>query len=802
MQHHQLQRIHQAREEHQQQINAARHDHAISTNSGLQLHPEHATAVEATENHRNDVKTIRNHNIRLNTMMLWIQQNYSHQFDIMVRPLSDREKAQVEKYWKGTHDFIYDKIDVQIIKAFISANKIRTYADDGSPIYYGFDNMRKYKDAILFGSKRAEVPLSPRYNTIMKTFIDSLKKENQKKRKLGQVAESESDAITFPLYTQICKWAVNLGWIFLWAFTVMQWNCMARSINIDNLCFNCFSVGKDSLVVKFWDSKKDKKGEKTSPKNLYSNPFNYLICVTTALGCYLSIFDESFSTGKRSSIFLNEKAREGSASHKYCELLVSLFRKNESILYQYCRPGHANGHGIRKGSAVHTTSGTTCPPPPSSVARRGEWSLGKVFDIYWLFAEAGDQYCGRILAGLDPHSSSFEVLPPHFIEGLENEKIFQGLSICFYNIMKLQNIEGRVNIIGLLLRCLASLVHHSDALLEVIAKNPGHPFSQIPILNSPQLLSDLKPLVSIKPSSKIDSATGIPPHVKMMTKMSELLSLLQDERANRVALEDKLVETVEKSIEKNALNNGNITHSSVSQILRKHQDDMNKKIREQSSNIDNKLNNLITAITNGTTSHNHQSIVFGGEDSANENNNNNNIQRCLYNWDGKFWHVPPNFSFPKLCTRRRAFELWLVGMPNFKKENGDKAPVMPFRRMETKFLPKALAHKLSIEWKPIMNKMMEAPNLPDQVRNANLLTPQIIEAAYGISTSFLKTSVMSYVWENEKKYKNSASWKVGTWSKRVKYSEIKRNGTESDIANLPEPTYFNKPRQKRSRTSN
>jgi hypothetical protein len=38
----------------------------------------------------------------------------------------------------------------------------------------------------------------------------------------------------------------------------------------------------------------------------------------------LSIFDESFSTGKRSSIFLNEKAREGSASHNYCELLVSL----------------------------------------------------------------------------------------------------------------------------------------------------------------------------------------------------------------------------------------------------------------------------------------------------------------------------------------------------------------------------------------------------------------------------------------------------------------------------------------------
>ena len=88
----------------------------------------------------------------------------------------------------------------------------------------------------------------------------------------------------------------------------------------------------------------------------------------------------------------------------------------------------------------------------SSVARRGEWSLGKVFDIYWLFAEAGDQYCGRILAGLDPHSSDFEVLPPHFIEGMENKTIKEGMTKSFFYILKLQDIEDKVNIIGLLLR--------------------------------------------------------------------------------------------------------------------------------------------------------------------------------------------------------------------------------------------------------------------------------------------------------------------------------------------------------------
>ena len=66
----------------------------------------------------------------------------------------------------------------------------------------------------------------------------------------------------------------------------------------------------------------------------------------------------------------------------------------------YIRPNHENGHGISKGSAMEVTSGTTCPPPPSSVAHRGEWIIGTLFDIYWLFSEVGDYYCGRTLPAL------------------------------------------------------------------------------------------------------------------------------------------------------------------------------------------------------------------------------------------------------------------------------------------------------------------------------------------------------------------------------------------------------------------
>ena len=46
-------------------------------------------------------------------------------------------------------------------------------------------------------------------------------------------------------------------------------------------------------------------------------------------------------------------------------------------------------HGFRKGSGTHATSGTTAGPSLPSVALRGEWSQGTVFNIYLQFASAG-----------------------------------------------------------------------------------------------------------------------------------------------------------------------------------------------------------------------------------------------------------------------------------------------------------------------------------------------------------------------------------------------------------------------------
>ena len=153
---------------------------------------------------------------------------------------------------------------------------------------------------------------------------------------------------------------------------------------------------------------------------------------------------------------------------------------------------HANAHGIFKGSTTFIISGTTVPPSVPSVANCGDWSMGAVLDVYWTFSDAGDYFLGRVLAGLDPNKSEFATMPPHFIvEGnlLDDLDIYEAMYLMYGPILNAYNGNDEIDPRGLLLIILASVVYHSDWLLDVVSNNPGHQFSLIPILNNQDLLN-------------------------------------------------------------------------------------------------------------------------------------------------------------------------------------------------------------------------------------------------------------------------------------------------------------------------
>ena len=120
---------------------------------------------------------------------------------------------------------------------------------------------------------------------------------------------------------------------------------------------------------------------------------------------------------------MKENAKLGTAAHCFCISLQKLIENHAEVVDGYVRSSHANTQGIRKGSATYSTKGKIVPPSLVLVALSGEWSMGKVFDVYFNFEECGNNYLGRILAGLDPNSTNFGDLPPYFKKDMNDDVI-------------------------------------------------------------------------------------------------------------------------------------------------------------------------------------------------------------------------------------------------------------------------------------------------------------------------------------------------------------------------------------------
>jgi len=205
----------------------------------IEINEEHNISMRETEDNFKAEKTVKDHNRRLQEMIIWVKDEYPEYYEQGVVELSEDQKADKKRYYTSTHDFVYRNLNPTVIKAFLSKKKYKPnkFTTDGKRVHYSFSHTRKYQDAILFGAHRAKVPLPDIYDSEMKNYLDSVKKEKTKAKKGGQLDETEADPITFELYRLLCKYAIEEGDIFTWAFTVLQWSCMARSISIDDLTF-------------------------------------------------------------------------------------------------------------------------------------------------------------------------------------------------------------------------------------------------------------------------------------------------------------------------------------------------------------------------------------------------------------------------------------------------------------------------------------------------------------------------------------------------------------------------------------
>jgi hypothetical protein len=110
-------------------------------------------------------------------------------------------------------------------------------------------------------------PLPNEFYQEMIRYIGAYNKKFAQAKKLGEVDEFFiTDPIPLPVYQFLLRLSIKTNNVFAWTWTLLQWNCMAWSASIDCLAFHNFSVGIDSVVIKYDNSKADKTGEKLLEK--------------------------------------------------------------------------------------------------------------------------------------------------------------------------------------------------------------------------------------------------------------------------------------------------------------------------------------------------------------------------------------------------------------------------------------------------------------------------------------------------------------------------------------------------------
>ena len=738
-------------------------DTAIPVGTEVQVRPEHLRALNVTKTKENADETRKTHRRRIKNLINWWMTEYPDYYEVGTRILSAEEKADPMKFFHTCdRDIIYSGLRVDMVLAYMAGTKQK----DGDTIYT-HSHMRKVHDAILFGARTVKEVLSTSYYSEMDSFLTSFKKECADARSRGNVDAKSADPISFSLYRLILTWAIEKGNIFVWVWTILQWNLMARSISIDPLALHNIAISEDHFVICHDSTKSDKEGEKINNKAVYCNPLDPVMCPGVGLGIWLSLNQNAFRDNSE-RIFLRRGARVGSAAHRYCEQLLKLMKMYWEIVQTHITTMSA--HGIRKGSATHAACATTCPPPIPSIANRGDWSLGKVLDVYWQFADVGDNYLGRCLCGLDPNLSTFSVLPPHWTvdDPVHDPDIEDALQLMYGVI-----ITKHPNSVGVLVRLLASVAFASDWLLASSAQYPGHPFSAVPLLQNPELLNRLKTKITIEPTNSLTVSTGIPPHVKQLNLMTSLLELCQTTLL-RVNEQSAIVrESIFEAMELRAIENGQITRHQIVGILDEFRNGIRDDVRTQIE--------LIQAVPG---------IDRRGDAGTAGATCNGGGQGTLYTYAGRFWDVPQTFAFPVSVKRDVGWRLWLQGMPDHRTvgENGELThnKIKAFRNFLPARLPRKLAEDYKLHWRPVFATMEKGlGDIPE------VLTPAIVNNLYDLGTEYLRTRV-SYVFTNQKLHHND--WVIATWAKYLSRSRIQKKGTDEDKAYLPVATYLNRPR--------
>ena len=192
-------------------------------------------------------------------------------------------------------------------------------------------------------------------------------------------------------------------------------------------------------------------------------------------------------------------------------------------------------------------------------------------------------------------------------------------------------------------------MYHSDSILDVVSKRPGHSFGTIPIYADAKLLDDLKKLVTLKPAGSVTQASGIPNDVKKRRELAQVTMKLDLVARNMKNLVDMVKEAVKTAINDKIAESGQITASRVLEI-------MDEKFKAYQVHVNQGLADTLKEELQKYIPNFEAGILYRDQSGCGPSSMRVAKSRdVMYGYAGQMWDVPKGFVFPQQTNLKLAW---------------------------------------------------------------------------------------------------------------------------------------------------
>ena len=532
---------------------------------------------------------------------------------------------------------------------------------------------KSYRASLSFLFWRYDYQVPEQFSTKLKNIMDGVKRVANKARQCGEGnIEDGKRPLTFELFLQFNRWFLEMGTsqgMYALAYSLATFNLACRGDSTLMICLKHLIWKGDATGIPFSHSKEEQMGDdprKRLPRYCFGNPFTQEADFISGILLYLATNPELLDD-KDGPLFPESKDSHTKRFSDTLKLLLKDPEKREIIQKQYgFDPADIGVHSWRKAAHTKMNCGSTAGPTNSAACIRGGHSIGAVKDVYVVQEKASDQYCGRILAGLDELKSAFAVSYPDFIpiEVMESFKwvheegddplVRKGVSEEEYEEKK-KEVDAAV---GEVLDCiftrerldkfptinrflqvgLASFLIHSKTIADRIPSTST--LLHLPLFTMTKVY-ELKQHVRVAMPwddhyKYFSQATGIPPHVVHYQHFAEIKQMIKN-----------LPVQFEDALDARQFN-GNISLAQMKELIMEAQ-------REQQLQMAADIAAMKKVMEDGK-------LLPSSDSLSDEQDDVNYAQQFKLHLhpDGKMRRVPPGWTFP-MNQLLQMYQYWHCG---------------------------------------------------------------------------------------------------------------------------------------------